>query len=197
VFDFGGVLGPRSNTWDTTHKNISELTGIPPEKLSELSKNFWPILETGKASITDFWEKVIEMSDREVDMDELEQIYESNFKADNGSLSLAKELKRMGFQVVILSNASKEWMEFKKDKFKLEEVFDKIYSSADLGMMKPDHTIYQYVLRDLKIHPSEAVFIDDHDQNLEVAKAEGMTIVKFTNAKEVREKIMNLLKSDQ
>ena len=49
----------------------------------------------------------------------------------------------------------------------LEPFFEKVYYSCRIGMRKPDKEIFEYVLRENKLDPSETLFIDDSPQHIE------------------------------
>jgi len=186
IFDFGGVLGPRSNNWSSTHHNISKLTGLPPESLAKTLEAMTFDMETGRASVQDFWKKVIEMSPNKLTKEELEEAYEANFRGNDEVFEMAKELKSKDYRVAILSNASKRWMSFKITRFHLREIFDKIYSSASLGMIKPNPEIYKYVLHDLGVAPDEVIFIDDLPENIKAANALGITGIVYKTPERLR-----------
>lgn len=57
-----------------------------------------------------------------------------------------------------------------------DELFDDIVDSSDVGVRKPDPEIYLLALERLGgIAPDRAVFLDDHEGNVEAAEALGIT----------------------
>lgn len=58
-------------------------------------------------------------------------------------------------------------------------VWDSIISSMDIGVRKPDPSIYQAALRQLGLSPSQAVFVGHRNYELEGARAVGMTTIAF------------------
>ena len=59
------------------------------------------------------------------------------------------------------------------DKFQitdLSELFEKAYYSYRLGLRKPDKEIFDLVINENKLHPSETLFIDDSPQHIEAAE---------------------------
>lgn len=55
-----------------------------------------------------------------------------------------------------------------------DELFDKVYFSFRLGMIKPDCEIYELVLRDSGLNASETLFVEDTAKNLVPAKELGL-----------------------
>ena len=58
--------------------------------------------------------------------------------------------------------------------FKIEELFEKTYYSCHLGMRKPDPGIFQHVLRENDLDPSQTLFVDDSIQHIEGALKTGI-----------------------
>ena len=56
----------------------------------------------------------------------------------------------------------------------IHELVHKAYYSHEVGMRKPNHNIYQFVLQEQGIAPKEALFIDDRLDNIKGAREVGM-----------------------
>ena len=61
-----------------------------------------------------------------------------------------------------------------KKEMDFETIFDKIYSSNIIGFKKPDTEYYRYILDDLNENPSNIIFYDDRQENIESAKLLGI-----------------------
>ena len=57
---------------------------------------------------------------------------------------------------------------------KIDHFFSKVYYSHHLKMRKPESQIYQHVLQDQQLAPHETLFLDDREDNLAAARAEGI-----------------------
>lgn len=91
---------------------------------------------------------------------------------------------RLKYPVYLLSNtnnihitASNNYLKKTHGIRSLENLFDKLYLSYEMGMWKPDAEIYHEVLRSSKLQPSEVIFFDDNLHNIESAKAIGMQTI--------------------
>jgi putative hydrolase of the HAD superfamily len=69
----------------------------------------------------------------------------------------------------------------------LDPYFEKVYFSHDLKMRKPEAQIYQHVLREQGLTPSETLFLDDREDNLAAARAEGIRTQLVTPASGILE----------
>jgi putative hydrolase of the HAD superfamily len=57
---------------------------------------------------------------------------------------------------------------------RLDDLFEKTYYSHAINLRKPDVACYQYVIADNLLSPSETLFIDDSETNLEGARRAGL-----------------------
>jgi putative hydrolase of the HAD superfamily len=56
----------------------------------------------------------------------------------------------------------------------LDECFEKVYLSYEMGMRKPDAEIFESVVSENNLVPAETLFIDDSLQHIEAAKKLGI-----------------------
>ena len=82
-------------------------------------------------------------------------------------------LKARGQRVFLLTNAPRA---FHREKYRLPylHLFDGIFASCDVGMLKPDPEIYRAFLRAFDLRARECLFIDDVRANIEGAAEVGM-----------------------
>jgi epoxide hydrolase-like predicted phosphatase len=60
---------------------------------------------------------------------------------------------------------------------KLEELFERIFLSYEMGLMKPDVRIYQKVLEQAGLKADETLFLDDNYDNIQAASAIGIQTI--------------------
>ena len=94
------------------------------------------------------------------------------------TVELIKELKAKGYKLYVLSNMSKEYIEYLR-KLPVFEYFDYQAVSCEQHLGKPDHKFYEYLLSHCNLVPSETIFIDDRKDNVEVAAELGIVPVHF------------------
>lgn len=67
------------------------------------------------------------------------------------------------FDLVLSSNAAREFIEIELKQDKLWNYFSFIFSApSDFGMVKKEGSFYTQILRRLKLHPEELIHIGDH-----------------------------------
>lgn len=57
----------------------------------------------------------------------------------------------------------------------MEPLFDRYYFSDEIGLVKPEREIFEYVISDLAVAPGRIAFFDDTTINVESARRAGMS----------------------
>lgn len=94
---------------------------------------------------------------------------------------LIAELKRVGYRVFVLSNMSKEYIEYLR-KMPVYSHFDGEVVSCEVGLTKPEKEIYTLLLERFGLEPSQTMFIDDRKENVEAAAQVGIVPFHFSTA---------------
>lgn len=89
---------------------------------------------------------------------------------------LIAELKGESYRLFVLSNMSKEYIDFLR-KMPVYQYFDGEVISCEVGLNKPEREIYSLLLDRFSLDPKQTMFIDDRKENV-VAAAE-LGIVPF------------------
>ena len=99
------------------------------------------------------------------------------------ALDTLKKLKH-SYKLFLLSNTNfihqVAFTGIFKDQVKegfLEDYFDKIYYSHDIGIRKPAKEAFEYVIKENNLSPDETLFIDDSIQNLKPAEELGLQTI--------------------
>lgn len=102
----------------------------------------------------------------------------------DGTIKIIESIKEK-YNLILLSDHIKEWVEYILSTNKDLEVFKHKYFSYEYGMLKDDEGTFRYILEKEKIIPSETIFIDDSKENIETANREGIQGIVFENAKQL------------
>ena len=199
ILDFGKVIaGPTTGHWDITPKflELIDINTIDMEKFNLLRKKYQDILS----------EKVIN----------LEEEYNMFFRFYNGILSgfnyskdYAEKIaydRTYNYEKYTLYDNIYNELDFLKEKYKLilltdnwpcvidylnkynlYNYFDKIYISSIYGVEKKDKVFFNYPLNEFNIKNGEALFIDDNELNLDIAKEKGLDVMLMDREKVVKE----------
>lgn len=107
---------------------------------------------------------------------------------------LIAELKAAGYRLYVLSNMSRDFIEFLRRQ-PVYEYFDGEVISCEEGVVKPMPEIYDILLSRFQLNPHETIFIDDREENLEAARRKGISTFHFNrnNYEESCEQLHNML----
>ena len=77
---------------------------------------------------------------------------------------------------------SNSWSTSHYDRSSLDQLFDAIVISGEVGLNKPDAEIFELAADRVGVPAGECVFVDDLRENCEGAERVGMTAVRHRNA---------------
>jgi HAD superfamily hydrolase (TIGR01509 family) len=113
----------------------------------------------------------------------LEDEYLLRHKLTDGLIEFLEAINSRSGEVWCLSNDLSEWSKKLRDRFKLEGYIRGFVISGDVGLRKPDHAIFEHLIRQLDVTVGDALFIDDNPKNLDSATELGFKTILFdTNA---------------
>ena len=92
--------------------------------------------------------------------------------------ALIRDLKAAGYKLYVLSNMSREFIDFLRTK-EVYSYFDGDVVSCEVGVVKPMPQIYDILLDRFALEPSETLFIDDRKENVEAAETKGINAFHF------------------
>ncbi|MDD5347161.1 MAG: HAD family phosphatase [Candidatus Omnitrophica bacterium] len=176
IFDLGRVL------IDFDHRlsaqKISDLTGKSAEDVYRLffDSRLIQRFEEGKLSADAFFREVKKLLGLEVAYDEFLPVWNRIFfltEENKQVYALAKFLKKR-YTVALLSNINCLHHAYLKETFPVFDAFHRIFTSYELGHIKPDPQIYCAVLAALAIQPHEAFYVDDRAELIEQAARLGI-----------------------
>ncbi|WP_147737771.1 MULTISPECIES: HAD family hydrolase [Blautia] len=167
------ILGITCNEWE---KKIDEKKIYTNRILGE-EKNIYQIIRQMLVSVgcngnnEILLAKVLDIRKR--------RLYKTLVQVDDNICQTLLELKKYT-KLCLISNADildKSCWECSP----LKDIFDYAIFSCDIGMMKPNPTIYRYACTKMDVKPSEAIYVGDGgDNELLGAKAIGMYTVQTT-----------------
>lgn len=125
-----------------------------------------------------------------ISADEIKQIVRDNLDLlVPGTAALAHELAGR-FELVLLTDHGREWMAYIVTVHPFLALFDRLFTSYDLGRLKADPGTFDRVLEALEREAAECLFVDDNPLNVEAARAAGIDAVVFESAKQLRAELM-------
>lgn len=193
IFDFGGVLldwNPRY-LYKSYFNNDEEMEHF----LADICNGEWNIRQDAGRP---FAEAVKELQAKFPEYAEAIQMYDDDWEKMlkcelPESIDLLKELKFMGYGIYGLTNWSAEKIGYAFANYSFFSLFDGIVVSGVEKVVKPDRKIYEILLERYSLKPGECVFIDDNQDNVDMAKVLGINAIRFDKIGNVKEHLETLL----
>lgn len=188
-WDIGGVL--LSNGWGHSQRTHAlgplgvNLTAY--EAVHEEANFYW---ERGLMTAQDFFSKTVLETNPDLNLT-FEQLWphvcgESRVLHEE-SFDILAALKRSGqYRLATLNNESKELNAYRLDTFGLRQYFNYFICSGYVHEMKPLPDIYRAAIDVSGLPPETALFIDDRQENCEVARSFGMNAIQFESPAQLR-----------
>lgn len=168
VFDLGGVVFARD-----PRKFEPEFIKFFSYILLPKMPEFWEEYDRGVVLYDEVIDSLAEYNscDRELAASNLHRSILTQ-EAIPATKSLIESLKTSGYRLFVLSNMSKEFIEFLREQ-EVYANFEGEVVSCEEHIVKPDPAIYTTLTSRYELDPAETLFIDDRKENIEAAVAEG------------------------
>jgi putative hydrolase of the HAD superfamily len=176
LLDFGGVL--TTNIWESfdafcRHEGLPEgavrrAFRDDPEALADLR-----LLETGEITDAEFAARF----GPRLGVEETDGLIERMFGAlgpEHEVIDAVRRLRGAGVRTGLISNS---WGTGIYEPRLLDELFDAVVISGEVGLHKPQPEIFRLGAERLGIEPEGCVFVDDLRENVAGAEAVGMTAI--------------------
>ena len=174
IFDMGGVL-KRSIPYDLIKDepsmiNISNLSGEQIEKYDkykiEMERGTYSTLDYLRDYSEFFNKKNISYEEYIENYNEIGYKYGGVYKE---AVDTLYNLKKDDYKIYMLSNLNDTAFNSFSSEFDIS-IFDELFLSFKLHMVKPEKDIYEYVIRKINGNPKEMCFFDDKKINIDAAK---------------------------
>ena len=90
------------------------------------------------------------------------------------------------YPMACLSNTNSVQWPIVRQTVRANKYFERQFTSHQIGKIKPDSDIYQYVIGELGIIAQEIFFLDDSELNVSAAQKEGINAVKVNGPRDAR-----------
>jgi epoxide hydrolase-like predicted phosphatase len=194
VFDFGGVF--TRSPFDALQSACIDL-GIDPAvglrivfgPYDEDTDHPWHRVERGELSIADYRDAVQVASRAEgFDLDPFEVLKAMGGGGTDGKVirddvvDAVRAVRAGGRSTALLTNNAAELRDLWRPLLPLDELFDVVVDSSEVGMRKPAAAIFLLTLEQLgDVDPAATAFLDDAEGNIIGARAVGMQAILVGN----------------
>jgi len=187
VFDYGEVISVTPTAAD--RDALVAVAEVDPDL-------FWPSywrhrngLDQGTLSIADYWQLVAADVGAQFSDTKVHQLWVSDFRswlsADVDTLDVLFDLRAGDTRMALLSNAGRDFGSYFRHG-PLGALFEGVFVSGELGIIKPAAKIFEHVMDTLAISAAQMVFVDNKEENVQGAEALGITGHVYTDAAQLR-----------
>ena len=145
---------------------------------------------------SEYWRKFAAQAGVIISTDAIEQARQLDLELwsdlNDAMILWVQQLHAAGFKTAILSNMPADMAKHMRKNFAWLSHFDHYIFSGEVRSVKPEPAIYQHCLDAVGVQPSEALFIDDREINLEQARAGGIRTIRFQSVEQLREDLQSL-----
>lgn len=198
VFDYGEVISVTPTAEDSAR--LQARGGVTPANAEALLSAYAAnrlALDRGTLSVREYWRMVGAAggaSWSDADIDELWALDVRGWMTLNrATLDVLYALKAGGTRLALLSNAGRDFASWFRHG-SIGDLFEQVFVSGELDMVKPNADIYEHVIAELGIEPSQFVFVDNREDNVEGARSVGGQAHVFTDAASLESWLRSLVR---
>ena len=192
-FDIGGVLLHIHP--DKMISHISDITGLSYEKVrSSFPEKGHDIYEKGQMTNQEWFQTFKSALPYNSGLMETEfwDAWAMILGEESKVIDILLELKKY-YKIWLLSNTNPKHIQDELDnKYVFPKLVDGAIYSYDVGLRKPDKSIYIKACELAKVNPAESVFIDDLIENIDGAKKVGIKGIHYTDIEKLNKSLKQL-----
>lgn len=177
LFDADGVVQRTKSGW---LDELGRLCGRPEHAeafTQDVFKAEKPCL-IGERDFERSLSSVLKKWDSPVDVSEALKIWQM-IEPDDAVLGLIRAVRSHGTYVALATNQQQHRAEFMLNDLGYRDEFDHILCSCFIGHAKPSAEYFNNSVKMLGIPAEQLLFIDDHDLNVQSARAAGLQAQRF------------------
>jgi putative hydrolase of the HAD superfamily len=189
LFDLGGVL--------TDFAGFEELGRLLPHTPDPSTvRDMWiqsktvQLFERGEITPESFAHRLVEELHLELSPQEFLREFVPWARGPYpGALSLLRRLRNT-HHIACLSNSNE--LNTPLHRASIHPHVDSFFFSDEIGLVKPDREIFEYVIRDLAVSPRRIAFFDDTPVNVEAARNAGLSAFLVEGIEETKAQLRRL-----
>lgn len=182
LFDLGGVY---TDSPFTAMDEVSAELGTTPDTIREIlfgdyhvdNDHPWHRLERGEVTLQIAREEIIALG-REHDLEIDPVVMLSRIGTGGGTRDVlihrTRELRNQGYKTALLTNNFAEVRLAWRKLLPVDELFDVVVDSSEVGMRKPNPAIFHHTLELLSVSAEQSIFLDDFAGNIAAAARLGI-----------------------
>jgi len=187
-WDCGGVL--LTNGWDEyARERVVKHFGLNLDEFEQRHPQANDLWERGKIDVHEYLRETVFYAPRAFsEVEFFEKMRDVSQILHPEMITFLRVLRLHGSpenSTYMLSNESRELMQYRIPTFGLSGLFDAFLVSAYIALRKPEAAFFRCALDLSQRQPDQCVFIDDREENLEGARQLGIQGIRMTTPEQV------------
>lgn len=183
LFDLGRVL--MHIDFDAFPNGLGLITPEQRAPYDAPLKPFIRLYEEGKMTTEEFLDGLYAIFDCRFPQEQILESFNDIIMEDNASILPFVNTVRSKYDVAILSNTCECHWDKVRHLSSTVKLFPHIFTSFELGVMKPDRRVYDAVCASLNVAPHQILFIDDLAENVQGAIDAGMYGIVYSSSEQL------------
>ena len=125
-------------------------------------------------------------------LDDVRKFLSKDFTRNDALLDYVQSLRPL-YKIGLLSNLGPNSMEQYFDRAQQAKLFDTVVVSSTVGMVKPNPEIFMYTCGKLGVDVSEAVMVDDVEENCIGAREAGLCAIQYESLQQATDALNKIL----
>lgn len=155
---------------------------FPEEEARRIQYEMYQPLDLGQSTEQEIYTKMSELTGESVE--EIKSELYSLARINTEVVAWVRKARKH-HQVILCSNASASFLRLVLKKNDIEDLFDEIFISSEIGITKPDKAYFEYVLDKLQVRSEQTIFFDDNPANVEAAENCGIQSYQFSSVQDL------------
>lgn len=176
IFDYGEVLCYRPKATDFAR--MAERLQVDPSSFEKLYERNRVLYDRGQMTAMDYWSGFAADVGIKIDPSTVEWLRQWDVEMWTVlNVTMTRWLENVhnaGLRTAMLSNMHADLVRHVRGHFEWIHHIDHQLFSSELGLAKPDPAIFRDCVDRVGVQPSEALFVDDREINVEVSRALGI-----------------------
>lgn len=187
VFDYGEVISYSQSAEDRAR--LVAASGGTADDFRRAYDADRDRLDQGLITTTEYWLGIGRALGFAWDVPQAQRMWSLDFRAwttaDPEVVRVVADLKAGGTRVALLSNAAEDYgSPFRYSP--MGALFEQVFVSGELRLLKPDPAIYRHAADALGVAPRDLVFVDNRESNVRGAESIGVTGHVYTDPVSLR-----------
>ncbi|HEY3372784.1 MAG TPA: HAD-IA family hydrolase [Prolixibacteraceae bacterium] len=179
--DIGGVL--LSNGWGHESRKLAAETFHLDEEEMEYRHRFNVVKhEEGNLTLSEYLNRVVFYEKRSFTPDQFKEFMFKQSTPNGKMIEFIKQLKEQyKLKIAVINNEGRVLNEYRIRKFQLSQFVDYFISSCFVHFRKPDTDIFRLALDVTQVSAEQAVYIEDLQSFVDVARTLGIKSIPHKN----------------